>query len=815
MNRAEMSALTSINKIDLFKQSMKKLTTNFDLSDSEKGFLLGCAVIFSRCYEQDKRLVSYAELAYYIILKYSVLNNDYRPLYDFSVNFGYYPIAKAIAESNLLYKPNIQDLLSEIQMDTFRNTSKNYMETYEQKQMHNSILNDSSQEVSYIAPTSYGKSSIIVDHIRTFRESNHKIGIIVPTKSLLMQTYRMIRDANLGIKVLIHDEMYTTEDSFVAIFTQERALRLLQSGKTRFDILYIDEAHNIFDDDKRSILISRLIRKNMILNPIQKIVYLSPLVADSNNLSIVSEQNVSENRIKFNVKEPEMFEFRLDGTIHQYNRFVNQFYPVGNDSNESNYIINNSQDKNFIYIRSPKKIERFAKTLSEQTSRSHITPDIEKLINLLKKNVHEDFFAIDSIKKGVIYLHGKLPDIVKEYLESKFLEMPEIKYLIANTVILEGMNLPIETLFIMNTYSLSNKDLTNLIGRVNRLHQIFKPGTNQLYRLLPKIHFVNSELYNRKDSKMSSKISSLRSHVFTDEIANPMLSSFDFNALKIPSDRQDSKRKQFQEIVESENFILQNASSDFEKLKKYLVESGIKSIYSNLDDATAILNDRIADFSDLRDDWIGSRMLDKIALLFLDKHNISDFEIARLSDIKTRNFYEFHIHSSHQRSLKENINLMYDYFLRKISENDSMFYIGDAYGETVRYTDVYQGRERPVYIDLSTKGKSELINLAIVKLKMENDFVSFKLNRFIVMMYDYKLIDEDEYNTYIYGTKDKKKIAFTKFGLGGSLISRLETDKQLGNISLDEFNNLRGNAEFHAFKETIDDFYRFEISRFI
>jgi hypothetical protein len=52
--------------------------------------------------------------------------------------------------------------------------------------------------------------------------------------------------------------------------------------------------------------------------------------------------------------------------------------------------------------------------------------------------------------------------------------------------------------------------------------------------------------------------------------------------------------------------------------------------------------------------------------------------------------------------------------------------------------------------------------LAIVKLKIEDDFVSFQLNKFITMMYDYKLIDEDEYNLQIYGTKNISKSKLRK-----------------------------------------------------
>jgi hypothetical protein len=48
-------------------------------------------------------------------------------------------------------------------------------------------------------------------------------------------------------------------------------------------------------------------------------------------------------------------------------------------------------------------------------------------------------------------------------------------------------------------------------------------------------------------------------------------------------------------------------------------------------------------------------------------------------------------------------------------------------------------------------------------------------------MYDYKLIDEDEYNLQIYGTKNISKSKLRKIGLSGSLIARLEAD---GSLSL-------------------------------
>ncbi len=39
------------------------------------------------------------------------------------------------------------------------------------------------------------------------------------------------------------------------------------------------------------------------------------------------------------------------------------------------------------------------------------------------------------------------------------------------------------------------------------------------------------------------------------------------------------------------------------------------------------------------------------------------------------------------------------------------------------------------------------------------------INKFIVFLYDFKIITKDEYNEFIYGTTDEDKIELTKYGL--------------------------------------------------
>jgi hypothetical protein len=150
-----------------------------------------------------------------------------------------------------------------------------------------------------------------------------------------------------------------------------------------------------------------------------------------------------------------------------------------------------------------------------------------------------------------------------------------------------------------------------------------------------------------------------------------------------------------------------------------------------------------------------------------------------------------------------------------IPRNKKSIYIGDSYGDTVWPSNDWRDSNRKVYKNLLGKSQQELINIAIVKLQIEENFVSFTLNKFIRALYDFNLILENDYNLYTYGTEDVQQIALQKQGLNLSLITRLQEDDQLKNVEKDQYNNLIGNADFYQYLETVDDFYKFEIKRYI
>lgn len=804
----DYKSINNIKSIPEYFSAMKKLTVNpVDLSEEEKTYLLTCAILLIKKYQKDTQYRSYIELAYYIVLKYSLTFNDYEPLYDFCVNFGFYPVSQAILDQEAIEFDNIPfSLIGQQVLRQFKRDS--IIETLEQKRSREEILKSQAVELSYIAPTSFGKSSIISDHITTHNQDANRIAIIVPTKSLLMQTYRTIRKANLGRKLLIHDEMFDGEDRFIAIFTQERALRLLDKHNISFDTLYIDEAHRLLERDSRSVLLSRLIKLNRLRNPDTRLIYLSPLLKDSDNLKLFNDQTIFERRIQFNIKEPELYEYRDDKKAYKYNRFIDTFFETGHFASLFDYIHHNKTGKTFCYLYSPRKIEQFAAQLSASCENRENSSLLNETIRNLSKYVHENFYVIDYLKKGVVYLHAKMPDTIKEYLEYKFSVVPDIQFIVANKVILEGINLPIDSLFILNGRNLREKELINLIGRVNRLGEVFSPTPN-LQKLLPPVHFVNSDEFNQVRGKLENKIRLLKGFSYADNIKNPLLENYDQSLETSESVREKTKR-----ILADENSFFVSTNDPVQVLKQKIIALGMNAIYNVSDDMCQLILHKINKIQN-HPNLHKSHFLERLRYVFvrhLDTY-IEDEEFSRLKNDQAIAYYKMHF-ENRKKSLKENIAAEVHFFEKRSKERDSLLYIGESYGE-IPYPGTNPRTGRKVYIDLSTKTKIEMVNIAIAKLKIEEDFVNYKLHMFFQLMYDYNLLSTQEYHNIIYGTDDPKKLRLVKMGLTINVINRLEDDGQLKNLFVDHHNNICANPDFAAYKEGIDDFFRFELEKFL
>lgn len=792
MKKIKPSFKDNSNTVEL--KLIESLYTDKVQTNKDWTYLLQLAIYLVKNFEKNHDVID-VEFAYYIFLKYAARTKDYRPLFDFSTNFGFYPVSVKLYD---LMNNNSFSASYAVEVIEEEYKTAEYVQTFEQKKAETKIeeLDEERTDVSFIAPTSFGKSESIINLIK--RNTSKNILIIEPSRALLAQTASKIHENFPEKKVIVHEEMYNNEENYVAVMTQERAIRLVtKHNNLNIKILCIDEAHNLLDKEPRNLLLSVLIK---ILKDIYspKCYYFSPVIVDSNSLRVDINQLIKEVRISFNLKEPELFEFRKDKSIHQYNRFLNKHYTVGKKDSFEKYIIDVSKDKNFVFLSTPSKIEQFSIYFSQYLTNQNESDSLNNLINVLEKHVNEKFYLCNLLKKGILYLHAKIPDIIKEYLIYKYEKIPEIKYLVANTVILEGMNLPIDTLFILSDYKLDEKKLINLIGRVNRLNYIFSETSFNCTRLLPSVHFVDTKKWNHKIHKMEKLVEELATANPTDKIENPILTDFDAS-----TEKGKQALKNAQDMTDS--FLNNDETDELKAFKKAFYKYGLNKCYKNTTKQFfKDLYDKIKENENYDDDVILSKLSEIFILPFT--RYIKDLEFLRLQNYKTIEFYEDYYIRYTSLLLSEKINFMYRY----IKKGPDLFYIGSTYGEII-----YGNSQQKVYINKKDKTDEELINIAISKIKIEDDFLSYTLNNFINLMFDYKIISEETYNKYIFGATDEKQIKLYKNGMPSFIVAILKHDGQLNNIEIKDNGECIGNSEYQDFKNTQDDFVQYHLGRYI
>lgn len=484
---------------------------------------------------------SIQKLGYRIFILYSKNTGDYKPLYELSLNKGFIPIAQFI-DNNLKYGErfgNLQTVINEAINQDFR--QGNQYKTIGQTLLYNDVISTEHKSYVIVAPTSYGKTELILSFLDINQDKN--ICIITPTKSLLAQTKKRILNHIGNQKIITRPEMYSKDNRrIIAVLTQERLLRLLQENPDlSFDILIVDESHNLLDrfskDNNRSVLLASVIVICYRRNENLSCRYLTPFLRTKESITL---KHISESLGWFTVSEimkSEIFYFHdiAQGTkemLDQYSGSKQKLIPLGNSdiSLDAEIVVSHADRKNIIYLNSPKKIEQFAKELSNSLEVAS-SKRLEKAVSDLRDFIHEDYSLAAALERGVIYHHGSVPESVRYYIETLYSELSELKMLIANSTLLEGVNIPATRMFILdpsrgNGY-LSSSDFKNLIGRICRFGEIFNPDDGSLQYLLPEIHIVKGK-YCRENFNVLNFFKNRNVLVgdedkIRDEVLNPLL----------------------------------------------------------------------------------------------------------------------------------------------------------------------------------------------------------------------------------------------------------------------------------------------------
>ena len=577
--------------------------------------------------------------------------------------------------------------------------------------------------------------------------------------------------------------MYSDKDNeIIAVLTQERLLRLLQNNPNlKFDLLVIDEAHNILDDfsdeNRRSVILASVIiickkrKENLVCK------YLTPFLRSKESLKIECLPNVDEwYSVVENVKSEIFYFYDLENNkkvlLDQYSTTKDKLIDlqVNELGDDEDVVITNCDNKNIIYLNSPKKLENFAFKLFSKLPERQILR-LNKAASDLREYVHEDYKLADYIEKGVIYHHGSIPEPVRYFIEELYVDVPEIKMLIANSTLLEGVNIPATKMFILdpcrgNSY-LSPSSFKNLIGRVCRFGEIFNNSTGDLKYLLPEIHIVKGG-YCRHNFKVENFVKGRKILVedndkIVDDIKNPLL---------VNSDSDEAKKKMAEDILEnishSDAITVNNSSKAKTKVGQLCFENNI-NIFNILEIEKQIDNEienvNIAQSIDT--------VFNIIDYLFFSKINDSNGEynnLKRLREHEAQSFYKMLIN---WRIMGFTMKVMTDevvgYWNTLREEQSRIVYVG-------KWGDKTRGGHREYWTDITEKDEYEKVNLAIVRLKEEYDFIDNEIVKYIEVLYSLELIEESLYLKIKYGTDDKTKIALLNCGIS-SILSKLLQEK--------------------------------------
>jgi len=750
-----------------FSRIYNKLILRERFDGDEVVKLLSIAVILV-----NQNDINLKRLGYRIVLYYGNRTDDYMPLYDISLNTGLIPVAKLAKKYIDLNEVNVSNsyFVNEFVDSYVDSFDKEGIVRTEQQLILNEYFDKEIENTLHVvAPTSYGKSELIVNALKN--QVKRKACIIVPSKSLLLQTKKRIIDAKIDWidRIVSHPEMHDPDlVNSVYILTQERLSRLLNVDQNLiFDYLYIDEAHNLLEKDSRSELLASVISAVCHRNIDVAVKFLTPFVTDVSNLNIRTAPYSDLSYFIDEYVKSERFyiaDYR-NGKVEQllYDQFTNEFHNMNEGYGDSiSYVIGNSADKNIIYFNKPKDIEKFVVDLAA-TQLDVVSHEMLVAINELVDNVDPDYKLIDCLRKGIAYHHGSMSDSVRNYVEYLFRTSIELKYLVSSSTLLEGVNLPIERLFMMSGQkgkgNLTPSQFKNLVGRVNRFSEIFNSENEDgLDKLEPEIHIIATDEYVASNANFKTYIIN-RANVtkkIKDKPENVLLVETRINENNI-----DRYKDAIYRLENLENNLIDDYDYGYVKttVGKLLVANSVNEI--NIQKNEEEMQNKLNGIAERNIDNTNN-LMDVIGDLFVGYATCESGgeRLGRLANPKAKTFYAMMLD---WKVSKFPLKLMMRHFIN----------YWDGLYERNPTAQVYVGKwgdekkddgHLEHYTKINTKTRKEKVNLAIVRIKEEEDFIEYVIFRFIDILYDMQKIDEEFYMKIKYGTNDENVIRLIRYG---------------------------------------------------
>lgn len=485
IEKIESVNITGIKDVDYFNLDARKLFQYLP---------------FYSFFEVDKEKV--IELLSILLDNYEFLKrNNQQKLDLFLMDFGWISHQR---DKNLRSLDITTDVLREIyKFDEIILTGKQYdltrtLDTF----FHNSEI----KNCFISAPTSFGKTFLVVKKLLPYIQQNKNILYIVPKINLINEISRLIKEnyesvseINISHSIFSFSNNIVTDGSNIFVCTAERYTVLQDLGLgIVFDLVIIDEAHLVYDYiESRSMLLSLLIKNHIN----SKIIYLLPGVDIVDFTSRLKNLDIEvNNSLEFQTNEDLVSQTNFIAKIDDENRvslskitkqgtniiLKDLYLDVSEDKIETkfNFIkvmlreLPSLFDKTIIYLSTPENIQILASKLLLINCEIHSKSKYYKgYLDYLDKNFPSNYNINKFLKSGIVVNIGPMDEFSKKMSILVFKKVSEIRYILANATIGEGVNIFAKTMLILDNIRgpSINADITqrNLLGRVGRFNQYF------------------------------------------------------------------------------------------------------------------------------------------------------------------------------------------------------------------------------------------------------------------------------------------------------------------------------------------------------
>ena len=386
-------------------------------------------------------------------------------------------------------------------------------------------------KIFFSAPTSFGKTSLVLDYIIENNCMLKNILFIVPTNSLLEELYVKMVKINklnsLDYNVSTQPYIFNDKNNFI-ILTPERFLIMCEDvALNSFDLIVMDETYKIVDSRNETIsdfVESRSLRfrkvSDMIGKDANKLILLSPFtytLTDSMS-NYLKKYNISKidrqlEYVKRNIyKIDDSYSFRNQFNIKIVGYRKNTRIPT----KVSLLLRVLNDEKNIVYVSRYTESYKIIDELDWASNNSYNKRYVD-FINHLEKSFSVDdtpeWKIITALKKGVGIYISPLPRYIKKEIINLYNENI-LHTLIVTTAFTEGVNTNACNLIFTslsngpNSNKLTDIDVLNAAGRAGRFAQ----------KSVGNIYCITSEIYNRVEQLQND--SEIKLENYNNRISN-------------------------------------------------------------------------------------------------------------------------------------------------------------------------------------------------------------------------------------------------------------------------------------------------------